>query len=351
MITNRDLKRCCPQVFTYSAQYQAPFYGREKSISEMQRKVEKLKSGEVLCISEPLGTGKTFLVNHLIAENKISVPRGASFLTVREIADNKDSINRFPGDVLVVDEADIKLTYSKLQVGLGNLEGFIKKYGKRAIVIGDFSLKDPEIGGILENKEFLLDFEPMDREFVEGVLVQRFHAFMGEFIDVDFSLDSVIDSELIGRYIAPEWMKNVNSFRGMFSLFQEVVNNDRYVRFNSDKAFLELSMFKEYLADDNSLGLDEEEQQEFLEVFRAMLKSEYADGSGISRGFTVDELYGLVEEADIDVEYEDFAEDILYPMAMSGLIVSVGVPRKGENGFVRRPEPYVPSIKLMLSLD
>ena len=74
MITNKDLKRCASQVFTYSAQYQAPFYGREKSIAEIQKKAAQLESGKALCISQPLGTGKTFLVNHLISEEKIPVP-------------------------------------------------------------------------------------------------------------------------------------------------------------------------------------------------------------------------------------------------------------------------------------
>ena len=94
MIKNKDLKRCSRQVFTYSAQYQAPFYGREKSIIEMQKKTAALKSGEVLVISQPLGTGKTFLVNHMISEGKISVPRNSIFLTAKGIDENPDSMNQ-----------------------------------------------------------------------------------------------------------------------------------------------------------------------------------------------------------------------------------------------------------------
>lgn len=350
MITNKELKRCSPQVFTYSAQYQAPFYGREKSIAEMQKKAKELENGQILCISQPLGTGKTFLVNHLISEQLIPVPRGVSFLTVREVADNALSLEKFPGDVLVVDEADIKLTYPKLLRGLDTLQSFISDNNKKAIVIGDFSLKDPGIGGKLKDKKYLLEFEAMDRKFVEGVLVQRFETFMGEYLDPGFSLDTNIDPNLINS-IAPEWMKQVNSFRGIFSLFQEVVNNDKYVRFNSEKSFLELSMFKEYLAGDNSFGLEEEEQEAFLDVFREMLKTEYKGGAGIGRGFTIDELYELAEMAEIEIDYDDFAEEIIYPMAVAGLIVSVGIPFKGDDGFIRRPQPFVPSLKLMLSLD
>lgn len=349
MITNKDLKRCAPQVFTYSAQYQAPFYGREKSIAEIRKKAAQLEKGGVLCISQPLGTGKTFLVNHLISEEMIPVPRGAAFLTVRDIADNKEVLARFPGNVLVVDEADIKLTYDKLTRGLSELQTYLDENDKSAIVIGDFSLKDRRIGDKLKSKDYINEFEPMDKAFVEGVLLQRFKVFMEEFIDVDFSLESVIDPKLINS-IAPEWMKQANSFRGMFSLFQEIINSDRYVRFNSDKAYLELTMFKDYLASDSDMGLDEYEQIEFLTALKEMLRSEYPAGSGI-KGFTTEELYSLAEEAGIDIEFDDFAEDILFPMAMAGLIVSCGIPYKGDDGFIRRPEPYVPSLKLMLSLD
>lgn len=133
MITNKDLKRCSQQVFTYSAQYQVQFYGREKSIIEMQNKTAALKSGEVLIISQPLGTGKTFLVNHMIAENKINVPRNSSFLTAKEVDENPDSMKKFPGDILIVDEVDIKTTYQKLIGGMNNLQEYLDNSEKKAI--------------------------------------------------------------------------------------------------------------------------------------------------------------------------------------------------------------------------
>ena len=62
-----------------------------------------------------------------------------------------------------------------------------------------------------------------------------------------------------------------------------------------------------------------------------------------------DELYSLAETAGIDIEYDDFAEDILYPLAVAGLLVSVGVPAYENGTFIRRPAPFVPSLKLLLS--
>ena len=351
MITNKDLKRCSQQVFTYSAQYQAPFYGREKSIIEMQNKTAALKSGEVLIISQPLGTGKTFLVNHMIAEERIDVPRSSSFLTARAIAENPDSLKQYPGDILIVDEVDIKTTYEKLMRGMNDLQEYLDNSGKKAIVIGDFSLKDPKLSNCLHNQQTLFEFEPIDRDFLRGVLNQRFNNFMEDYIDADFCLENVIDSELI-NYLSPEWMKVVNSFRGMFSLLQSVVNNDKYIRHNNDKAYLELSMFKEYLTNDDAFDLDEEVQYEFLNILREYLRSEFPKGVGITKGFTIDELYQLVKMGEIDIEYDDFADDILYPLAASDLLISTGIPFYDADNkrFIRRPAPFVPSLELLLSI-
>lgn len=352
MITNKDLKRCSQQVFTYSAQYQAPFYGREKSIIEMQNKTAALKSGEALVISQPLGTGKTFLVNHMISEGKIGVPRGSSFLTAKAVAEHPDLMGQYPGDILIVDEVDIKTKYEKLTGGLHYLQEYLDNSGKRAIVIGDFSLKDPKLSSCLCNQQTLLEFEQIDRDFLYGVLKQRFEHFMKDYIDADFCVENVIDPELI-NYLSPAWMKMVNSFRGVFSLLQSVVNCDKYVRHNNEKAYLEISMFKEYLADDDALDLDEEVQYEFLDILREYLRSEFPKGTGITRGFTAEELYQLAQTGELDIEYDDFADDILYPLAVSDLLISTGIPTYDEEDgrFIRRPAPFVPSLKLLLSVS
>ncbi|RKI29524.1 ATP-binding protein [bacterium 1xD8-6] len=349
MITNKDLKRCSQQVFTYSAQYQAPFYGREKSMIEMENKTAKLNSGEILIISQPLGTGKTFLVNHMIAEERIGVPRGSSFLTAKAVAGNPELMKQYPGDILIIDEVDIKTKYENLLNGMNHLQEYLDDSGKKAIVIGDFSLKDPKLSSCLRDQQTLYEFEQIDRDFLRGVLNQRFQTFMKEYLDADFCIENVIDPELID-YLSPAWMKMVNSFRGVFSLLQSVVNNDKYIRYNNDKAYLEFSMFKEYLAADEDLDLDEEVQYEFLQILREYLRSEFPKGAGITRGFTVDELYQLAQMGGIDIEYDNFADDILYPLAIAELLISTGIPTYDNNQFIRRPAPFVPSLKLLLSV-
>ena len=347
MITCNELKRCCQQVFTYSARYQAPFYGREKSIAEIQEKVANLQARETLLIAQPLGTGKTFLVNYMIAQDKIQVPRGATFLTAKGIGEKPESMEQFPGDILIVDETDVKTTYKKLTAGMENLQRYLDETGKKAIVIGDYSLRDPALNGHLRNPKFLVEFEPIDREFLYGSTALRFQLFMKDFIGPDFRLEDVLDPQLM-EYLTPEWMQQVNSFRGIFSLLQVVVNDNRFVRYNNSKAYLELSMFKEFLSDDGE-DLDTEEQIEFLHLLEEFIRSDYPKGVGITRGFRRDELYELAKDGGIDVDYDDFAEDILYPLALGDYLISTGIPVYRDGEFIRRPEPYVPSLRLLLA--
>ena len=347
MITCNELKRCCQQVFTYSARYQAPFYGREKSIAEMQEKVASLQAGETLLIAQPLGTGKTFLVNHMIAKGKIQIHRGATFLTAKGIGEKPKALEQFPGDILIVDETDVKTAYKKLKMGMENLQRYLDETGKKAIVIGDYSLRDSALNGHLRNSKFLLEFEPIDRNFLYGSTTLRFQQFMKDCIDPDFRLEDVLDPQLL-EYLTPEWMQQVNSFRGIFSLLQAVVNDDRFVRYNNSRAYLELSMFKEFLSDDGE-DLDTEEQSEFLRLLKEFIRSDYPKGVGITRGFRRDELYELAKDGGIDMDYDDFAEDILYPLALGDYLVSTGIPVYRDGEFIRRPEPYVPSLRLLLA--
>lgn len=345
MITNKDIKTCNEQLFSYSAAYQVPFFGREEAIQEMQKLSENLQEKEVIVISEPLGTGKTFLVHYMISNGKLDVPNGTSFLTVRGITEEPESLEEFPGDVLIVDEADIKTPIKKLVKGIGILADYLEESGRKAILLGDYSLKNENISGKLEHTTVLQHFGDMDREFLKGVLEQRFTHFLKQ---EEFQLDEVMEPELLD-YLVPTWMKTVNSFRGIFSLLQQVVANENYVRYNGDKAYLTADMLHDFITKDNFLQLDEE-QKIFLELLQEYIREIYPKGQGITKGFTANELYDIANSGGMNKSIQEFMEEILYTFASVNLLVSTGVPEysKGQP-FVRYPAPYVPSLKLLLS--
>lgn len=346
MITNKDLKMCNEQLFSYSAAYQVPFFGRERAIEEMQELNDNLMQGETLIISQPLGTGKTFLVNYMISNKKLDIPVGASFLTVRGITEEPESMETFPGDTLVVDEADIKTPVKKLVKGLNMLADYLQESGQKAILLGDYSLKNQNISGKLEHTVSLLKFGDMDKEFLKGVLEQRFK----HFLDLEeFQIEEVMESELLD-YLAPNWMKAVNSFRGIFSLLQQVVADEKYIRFNGERVYLTVDMVHDYLCKNDNLQLDKD-QRRFFDLLHDYIKEMHPRGRGITVGFRSDELYDLAKSGGINIDLQEFTENVLYPFATADLLVSTGVPEyEGSGGtFIRRPAPYVPSLRLLLS--
>lgn len=347
MITNKDLKTCKEQLFSFSASYQVPFYGREKTIEEMESLTEGLKYGQVITISQPLGTGKTFLVNYMINNGKIDVPAGSSFLTIRGIAEDPEVMDDFPGDTLVVDEADIKTPVKKLTKGLEKLAEYLNGNERKAILLGDYSLRNPKISGCLEHAVPLLHFEDIDKKFLKGVLEQRFRHFLSL---EEFEIDQVMEPELLD-YLAPDWMKSVNSFRGIFSLLQKIVADEESVRYNGEKAYLTMEIFRDFLCRGHDLQLNND-QKRFWDFLCEYLREMYPKGNGITSGFTDTELYELAKNNGISMDENTFQEEVLYPLATADLLVSTGIPEYiTESGkFVRRPAPYVPSLRMLLSV-
>lgn len=308
-----------------------------------------LNNGETIVISQPLGTGKTFLVNYMINNRQLDVPVGSQFLTVREIAEEPEIMEEFPGDTLVVDEADIKTPIKKLIKGLNNLAAYLEESNRKAILLGDFSLKSKNISGTLEHLCPLMNFGDIDQKFLKGVLEQRFRNYLKESVTEDFQIEEIMEPELL-NYLAPDWMKSVNNFRGMFSLLQQMVADENCVRFNSDKAFLTVDMFKSFLSKDTGLVLDRN-QRIFLDILQDYLQEMYPKGRGITVGFNESELYELARNGGISMGMQEFIRDILEPFATIDLLVSTGIPEYENNVFIRRPAPYVPSLRLLFSIS
>lgn len=71
---------------------------------------------------------------------------------------------------------------------------------------------------------------------MSDVLTQRFKFFL--YLD-EFKIEEVMETVLLD-YLAPDWMKTVNTFREVFSLIQGVIACKHYVPYNNEKAFLTL---------------------------------------------------------------------------------------------------------------
>lgn len=341
MITNKDIKICSEQIFSYTSAYQVPFYGRERVISELMEKITNVSPAEAIIISQPLGIGKTFLVYHMINSKMLDISLKHPFLYVREIAENPSVMEQFPSDILVIDEIDIKTPYKKMIKGIELIGEFLDKSNKNAILIGDYSLRNEMITACLEHKNLISLFEGIDEDFFKGVLDMRFRHFLED--KYDFELESIMEPELI-RYLVPDWMKNVNNFRSIFSVLQGIVSEMKY---NSERVYLTVEQLQDFFHKDREYLFDDYQKRYYIEL-KQYIKTAYPNGNNIGEGFSEIKLYELANAGGMNMSIHTFREDILEPFSAMGLLISCGIPRYENSKFVRRPGPYLPSLRLII---
>ena len=343
MITNRQVILCREQIFSHTAAYQVPFYNRDGSRDEMTEKQKSLESAGVICISQPLGTGKTFLVDQLITEKKLDIKKGERFLTAKEIARKPEVLTPLQEATLVVDECDIKTEWEDLKKSLTVLSAHLAGSKQNAIVIGDFCMRNEELSELLNSRTYLENFESLNAGFFEGALVARIGKFLKGEVDIaSFTIDKLIEPGLM-RLLTPEWMSNGNSFRRVFSFLQilaaKLPQNDNPCTFTLDMAYERLQ----------EVYFEEEQQEEFFQVFLEYIRERHPDGVGIGEGLFDETLFNLARGVGFQ-DMDEFRDVILEPYTKNGLFVSLGIPYYDDSSkkFIRRPQPYVPSLECML---
>ena len=345
MVTNRQITLCKEQIFSSSAAYQVPFYNRDSSKKEIIEKYKNLETSNVICISQPLGTGKTFLVDQLINEGVLEIKKGERFLTAKEVANKPDVLDKLQDATLVVDECDIKSEWSELEKALAILNDHLAESKKSAIVIGDFCMQNQKLASLLERKTYLENFESLNAGFFEGALVARIGKFLKDEVDIEtFTIDKFIEPGLM-RLLTPEWMSNGNSFRRVFSFLQVLASE---LPKNNNPCTFTLDMARDYERS-QEVEFEEEQQEEFFQVFLEYIRERHPDGNGIGEGLFDETLFNLAREVGFQ-DMDEFRNVILEPYTRLEHFVSLGIPYYDDTSkkFICRPQPYVPSLKCML---
>jgi|GEM_PF-2261897 len=357
MLTNKEILQCKEQIFSHTDSYQVPFYNRTESKEEILKKERELQPGCAICISQPLGTGKTFFVNNLIALKKLPIEIGERLLTFEGLATNRRTLEAEKGGLLLVDEGDIKTAWPNLATGLKKLSEHIQNNNKRAVILGDYCLRNPELTKLLPDITYLERFEPLTTEFLTGALEARLSKFIpriqrdierGE--SFSFDLTELIQPELID-ILTPEWMVHNNSFRRLFVflhlLTKTLPYNDQQCCFTFDMAYKLVT--QSY--DDRLDQLSDDRQKRFLKALIEYVTEQHPRGRGIAGGFTDDTLYTVAVNAGLSFDsLEQFREVISEPLTRVEFLTSVGTPYYDYdlNKFVKRPGPYVPSLALLI---
>lgn len=336
-ITNRDVKRASRQLFASSRAIVTPFYNRVASrqeISELFADPAVLR-GSTVIVSAPMGTGKTFFIDQIARH--IGVVGRATPLIVKEVSER--DLARERGKVVFIDEGDIKSDWSSLVRGIETIGAHVKESGVPSLVLGDYVLRNPKLVEKLPEPRFLRSFEPLDREFLQGVVRQRLQHYLGASRSQDVIVPDLYD------VLAPDGMAQVNSFRTILSFLEGLVGT---LPFNGDTCRLTVEMATQFVSDNFNPSLSTERQGEFLNRFLDLLADSHPRGEGLDQGLSKEQMFELARAAGYTT-WGSFQEEVIDRFGDLGLLVSRGIPGPDDKGaFARWVEPYYPSLLLML---
>jgi len=340
-ISNRDIKRVARQIFASSRAIVTPFYNREKSkreVAELFQNIEALR-GSVVLISAPMGTGKTFFIDQVTKE--IGIHERAKPLLIGELKSESD-LKREKGDVLFVDEGDIKTNWSDLNRGARVLGEHLREDGRVGLLLGDFVLRNDDLAKHLPSPRYLQTFEPVNRAFLEGVIRQRLDTYLNAGRGQD-----IVDPGLYD-ILVPDGTAFVNSFRAVLSFLENLV---RTLPNDAKPCRLTVDLAKDFTRENFEPALTTDRQEDFLNRFLDFLAANHPGGSGLAPGFDRQQMFMLAKQCGY-ADWSSFQDEIVDPFGEQGLLLARGIPGLDEDGrFARWREPYYPSLPLMLTAE
>ena len=336
-ITCSEIKRAAAQVFAQGHDVQTPFYNRVKSSRELLAKFSGLAkdAGLVYFISAPLGSGKSFFIDQatgsLLKKQERQRPLWAKGITPQEI-------KAFKGDLLFVDDTDIKSTWDQLSNVMEVVHHHVEETGRNAIIIGDYCLRNPDLVGRFPKTGYLREFEPLNRDFLAGVLDQRISLYLKKKNGEGIVSDDLFD------VLTPPGLANVATFRTVLTILAALADR---LPHTSREARLDLELALDWVQDFDPL-FTSQRQHDFLNRFLDLLLVQHPNGSGLNEGLAEDPLFSLGQSLGFG-DLGEFRDEIIDPFCKIGLLVSNGTPYlHDKKRFVQYPEPYLPSIQSLL---
>lgn len=339
-ITNRDIKRASRQVFASTRAIVTPFYNRDVSKQEVEGLFTDKDTlrGSAVIVSAPMGTGKTFFIDQ-VAQQLGIVGRERPLL-VREVTDR--NLGREKGNVVFIDEGDIKTDWQSLTRGVGVIGRHLADTRRVGLVLGDLVLRNPDLLQHLPAHHFLRNFERLDSKFLQGVIQQR----LEEYLDAGRGQD-IIEPELY-KVLVPDGTAQVNSFRSILSFLEKLVGT---LPHNNAVCRLTVDIAKQYVGETFDPLFSTDRQEDFLNCFLDELAKHHPRGSGLEHGFSTEQMFILGRNVGYTA-WESFQDEIIDPFGEQKLLLSGGIPALDDHGrFARWVAPYYPSLDLMLMAE
>jgi hypothetical protein len=361
-ISNRWLATASEALFTHTSSYQSqvPMAGRQREFSE----IAELLTGRgrrVVIVSANLGAGKTFLVQRVFGEltKDDSTPFDESEHTVsvqaNSMAEGPYGFTSADGNVLLIEELDRKLSWAQLTSALMAGVRWLEEQRHGAVLLtGDRFLEHPFVAELLDRldaERTSVALDDLDRPLLVDAIRLRIEQQLQYLGEQPLAAAAEAAERLLSdRWIAagllpPTSGQSVATFR------------DALAALDGLRSKLELTpepcrLSAQALSGYRDSGLPSRGLRRELEqaLSREILAREGAGERMAPLG--VEELIALVEQPvgdDDDYDPEVYLEEVVEPLAQSGVLLPLGIPyERGEQYRNRIAGPFLPTTRAFL---
>ncbi len=329
--------------------------GREDALKSLQTMVMSRSTAGCAIISDLLGAGKSFLVQHAFAQmakdKVLDEERDVANLFVDEVTDNS-ILEGVAARIAVVDELDRKARRPALEDAVRTLCNWIS--GDRvAILIGDFSLKDADLMKGLVEKVSLnyIKLDPLDRSLLCEAIRQRlFHWLCQPPSNMEKPQAEEEANEAVSEMFAPELLDallphtkpQVATFREVLGLLQKMAE---YLKLDTNPCCFTVDTYLDWIKHSPPSQQRNEKQAKFIEELHYEIRDRACR----------DEAWGSMDVSewpwvsnltmDKRAEYET---EVLEPLARAQVLLPMGIPYSGPSR-KRLVGPYLPTVQTFLA--
>jgi hypothetical protein len=350
LLTNRDIIEKSDILFGHTAKFNLPgtFANRHESRKFLADRLKNRDRPSVTMVSDLLGSGKTFLVEMVIAEH------GLNDVKLLLCGRNKSEVMvkvAKKGPVFI-DEWDIKASPRVFNMAMVPIEEFCRDHAHPVVLMGDYTLHSSLVKSRLKDIADIgwVPMEPLSPKFFAEAMRQRiWYAFMDRFgaestaNDVPESEIEVFDKWLL-QALVPGWTRTCATFRDVFRTLTQIAST---LKANNGHAMIGEVEVVAWLAA-NPVGDLSSLQSAFIDSVIKALGPAMADGCDVAP-WTLSDLRSMAGNVVASMTDEVFSAEVVEPLARNGILSALGIPDVGPGDTYNQwPEPYLPGSRLRL---
>lgn len=336
VLTERDVSLSSSRLFAWGQgiQVPTPFANRELSVAALHALFRSASDSRtrIVCVSDLLGSGKTFLINKVRNDLSGTGPpvlmlSGSLYSAlVRASPPEYESIR-------IVDECDVKATSNMWWSGIEAIKSFLKDWRGTIVLIGDQTLRSDAVRNSLTELADVdyVELDPLTRDFFVLALQTRVaDCFNNE------SAMPFIDEGLIVALI-PHWSSPVATFRSTFSILEQVA---RRMVPSARRCFIGRDLVEEWLVEHGSV----------LNNAAAKVAAQRLVELARSAGEDLEPLddISLAEYLSLNPGSSAFDEAVL-ALHRAGFLFGAGIPELSRSGDYKKIRPpYFPDLQARL---